>query len=86
MTLRHNQNGFGAFGAILVVLVLGIIGLVGYRVTTLRSDTSKASTTTQSSRAVTPQTLAQTSAALDATNVDASLNTDSLGNDISALL
>jgi hypothetical protein len=92
MRTHLNQAGVGHIAAVFVIVFLGVAGFAGYKVVTMNKAASTTSTVTFSPKV--PKTitskadLAQAGKALDSTSaqVDSSLNDNSLNADLNDLL
>lgn len=92
MTLRFNQNGSHLIAVGLAIIVLGVVGLTGYRVMNHRpavnDAASPAATVKAPAQITTKADLSQASQSLNdsGTDINNSMNSGSLNNDLNDLL
>ena len=88
-TIRLNQKGIGHIAALLVLVVVAAVAFAGWRVMNANKTSDTATQTASSTVPAVLKTKADVTKAaneLDATNVDSTVNPDSLDGDINTLL
>jgi hypothetical protein len=89
---KFDQRGVGFFATFVLLAVLVAVGLIGYKVVSNTNAKNDVAITGGTSKSAVPKTihssadLQQASSALDATNIDSSVNPDQLDADLNALL